>query len=86
MINDLFQAIQQQDLNLSDTYRAEEEQVGVCVLTRTHTHTRTCTCTRTQHPSLPHSHNPRGPGAFVLIPATRRSFPPGTCSEREHRC
>ena len=39
MINDLFQAIQQQDLNLSDTYRAEEEQVGVCVLTRTHTHT-----------------------------------------------
>lgn len=82
MINDLSQAIQRQDLNLSDTYRAEEEQVGACVLTRTHTHTRT----RTQHPSLPHSHNPRGPGAFVLIPATRRSFPPGTCSEREHRC
>lgn len=39
MINDLSQAIQRQDLNLSDTYRAEEEQVGACVLTRTHTHT-----------------------------------------------
>ena len=89
MITDLSQAIQRQELKLSDTYnyyRAEEEQVGACVLTLPHTHTHTRTHAHTQHPSLPHSHNPWGPGAFVLIPATRRSFPPGTCSEREHRC
>ena len=54
MINDLSQAIQRQDLNLSDTdnyYRAEEEQVGACALTRPHAYTPTHTHSLSTPPS-----------------------------------
>ena len=68
MITDLSQAIQRQELKLSDTYnyyRAEEEQVGACVLTRPHTHTHTHAHTHTL--STPPSPTVTTLGALELL-------------------